>query len=56
MKKLLLKLAYRYLIKESYDFLPYLYCGEIYKVTSTRLSYDTKEQKTTIVVTAEREW
>ena len=51
-----MKLAYKFLITQSYDFLPYFYCGEVYKVSSTRLSYDTKEQKTTIVVTTEREW
>ena len=56
MKKFLLKIAYRYLIKQSYDFLPYFYCGEVYETVNAKSSHDTKNQKSVLVVTCERKW
>jgi hypothetical protein len=56
MKKFLIKLAYRFLIKQSYDFLPYFYCGEIYEVDTAHSSYDVKNNKTILTIKAEREW
>lgn len=56
MKKFLIKIAYKILVKYSYKYLPYFYCGEIYKVENAHHTYDFDNQKTTLTITAEREW
>lgn len=56
MKKFLIKIAYKILVKYSYKYLPYFYCGEIYKVENAHHTYDFDNQKTTLTITAERKW
>lgn len=56
MKRFLIKLAYRILLKHSYKYLPYFYCGNVYKVESVESNYDVENRKTTLTIKAEREW
>ena len=45
MQKILTKIAYRILLKYSYKYLPYFYCGNVYKVESVLSSYDVENKK-----------
>ncbi len=56
MKKMLIKIAYRILLKHSYKYLPYFYCGNVYKVESVQSSYDIENKKTSLTIKAERKW
>ena len=56
MKKFLIKIAYRFLVKHSYNYLPYFYCGNVYKVENVQSSYDIENRKTVLTIKAERKW
>lgn len=56
MQKILTKIAYRILLKYSYKYLPYFYCGNVYKVENVESNYDVESRKTTLTIEAEREW
>lgn len=55
-EKILIKMAYRILLKHSYKYLPYFYCGNVYKVEGVQSSYDVENRKTTLNIKAERKW
>lgn len=55
-EKILIKMAYRILLKHSYKYLPYFYCGNVYKVDDVHSNYDIDNQKTILTIKAEREW
>lgn len=56
MKKFLIKIAYKILVKYSYNYLPYFYCGSVYKVDNANSSYDPVNRKTVLTIKAERKW
>jgi hypothetical protein len=56
MQKILTKIAYRILLKYSYKYLPYFYCGNVYKVENVESNYDVESRKTTLTIEAERKW
>ena len=56
MKKLLIKIAYKILLKHSYEYLPYFFCGNVYTVESVTASYDIENKKTILSIKAERKW
>ena len=56
MKKILIKIAYKILLKHSYEYLPYFFCGNVYKVESVTSSYDIENKQTSLSIKAEGKW
>ena len=56
MKRFLIKIAYRLLLKYSYDFLPYFYCGDVHTVQSIKSQHDLDNRKTVLTITTETKW
>lgn len=56
MKKFLIKIAYRFLLKYSYDFLPYFYCGDVHTVQSIKSQHDFDNRKTVLTIKTETKW